>query len=46
LKKVNFILAVKYRLVDKYMRQPPPLGSRVCLSGWRISTVSTLRKVK
>jgi hypothetical protein len=29
----NLPTAGSYRLVDKYMRQPPPLGSGVRLSG-------------
>jgi hypothetical protein len=35
-----------YRLIHKCMLQLPPLGSRVRLSGKRISRVWTIRKVK
>jgi hypothetical protein len=43
---VDQLLENWYRLVDKYMRQPPPLGSGVRLSGQPILTVWILRKVK
>jgi hypothetical protein len=37
---------LSYRLVGKYMRQPPALGSGARLSGYHISTIWTLRKGK
>jgi hypothetical protein len=42
----EFNRAVHYRLVDKYMRQPPALDSGVRISRKLISRVWTFRKIK
>jgi hypothetical protein len=44
--KAETPLGILYRLVDKYMRQPPALSSEVRISRRLISRVWTLRKVK